>query len=669
MRKTFQISFFGAVVLNIFIAISSCKSKEQAAAGHSIITGKTVALTDQKIGETGILYVDKPGDSLSGLLMYVSDAAFASSRRFRMSYAPITSHTFGPDFNPISPLITISCGGGFSDSIVTMEIPIHLPEGKFAMGFLYDERTGKLEGMPLLKLEKDRAVVAFRNFEHSVSRGSAMAAQVAGADAEPVTKIVMSAVDEKKLRLDKYDSGFRPGVDDVPSTNWGSALMPDGHCSGQSQLMMWYYANKKKNGASGLYSFLEADGGPPTPGFWQDDTKAIRLSSLLQNAEENISFFKQELSGLIVLGGMFATDLMTLYAFSYAIRLTHEPQYISIREDWNVREGHAILVYKIEDYVLYIADPNNPGNKTRRIIFDDKLDKFLYYRASVNAGAPGKDYKAFTYMGTTSLLSNSVIEKCWKDMEDGTLGQNKFPAYTIKVYNNKEFVPFEDGFTTEEDGDVLSFAVECAVPAEIVAYEETATLPVISKNVKKGDQGNYITESTFRVTAGEHRIGIYVRDLANIKWIGFKRAKIKIVDKEAEKPLPPDLLPVEGYLNAELYVNRQTIILEGLQFHARNTNGSSNFSIWGNAKDLRHNMEITSNTFNGEGEYNDASASFSSSINDDTYGTYVNQKNDAQLIITKWGEGKLEGAFTFDAYDNYYKKTVTVRGQFKYKIP
>lgn len=639
---------------------TGCNSKDSAAGGPTIFTGKTVELANEKIGESGILYIEKPGDSLDGMLMYIPDRGFAASRRFRVSYEPITSHDLGPDFNPISPLITISCGGGFSDSVITMEIPIRLPEGHFAMGFLYDDRTGKLEGMPILKLEKDRIVVALRNFSHSTSRkGSPLAAQAGGGEPEEVSKIVMSAVTEKKL-LDPYDSGFKPGVDDSPATNHGSIITPKGFCSGQSQLMMWYYSHKKKNGSPGLFTAMEADGGLPTPGFWQDDTKAILLSSLIQDEEEN-SLLLRELRGFFAIGGILATDLLTLYAFQYAIRLTKEPQYIAIAEEVTAKEGHAILVYKTEKDVLYIADPNKPGDKSRKVFFDRTLDKFLYYNGAVRANAPVIPYKSFTYMGSRALVSHDGIESLWKKMEAGKLKSEKLPEFTLKAYNKTAYVPFEDGFRTEENGDALSLSAECSVPVQIIAYLGTYPLPALSHDVKRGNGNSFTAEGSFRLTAGKHRVGVYIVDFATKEWIGFRWVNMEI-EKEKEHARPrSDHKPLQGDLSVIVTINGERFELVKSSFGIGET-----FMLTSDSGDLPYKLRLSIRDWKGKGEYTNAVINWMSRRDKDA-GDYLDKNG--KITIATWGEGKLEGLFSFEAYDDYYKRTVKGEGFFWHKSP
>jgi len=50
---------------------------------------------------------------------------------------------------------------------MTVEVPVNIPEGYFAMGFLYNENTGELEGMPLIAMNSHSVTVAARHFATS----------------------------------------------------------------------------------------------------------------------------------------------------------------------------------------------------------------------------------------------------------------------------------------------------------------------------------------------------------------------------------------------------------------------------------------------------------------------------------------------------------------------
>src|SRR5947209_4349855 len=197
--------------------------KKTARSGSKTITaGASVDLVTQTVASSGgTIIVSKSGDPLNGFKIDVPNEGYSDARTFKISYAPITKHDFGPDFTPLTPLITVSNGGGYSQKAMTLTVPVHVPAGYFAMGFLYDDKTGELEGMPLLESTSDHVTVSTLNFARStmnserVSRSAvnfdhSMAAALVLADDqsndEAESKIVMSALPESSL-VGEFDSG------------------------------------------------------------------------------------------------------------------------------------------------------------------------------------------------------------------------------------------------------------------------------------------------------------------------------------------------------------------------------------------------------------------------------------------------------------------------------
>ena len=624
------------------VFFAGCKSKDQKAGGPTIRTGETVELVNQKIHETGILHVDKPNDSLSGLMMYMPDAAFGGSRRFSISYQPILSHDLGPDFDPISPLITISCGGGFSDSIVTIEIPIHLSEGKFAMGFLYDERTGKLEGMPLLKLEKDRVVVALRNFSHSKQiKGSKLAAQV-GDLTDEVVKLIVSAINEDRL-LEGVESGFNPGVDDMPNVNCGTFLNRNGICDGQSQAMLWYYDNKKMNGAQPLYQLLDNDGGMPTPNCHFDDRKAMMFASYLQTETKDYLLpFYWLMKAYNVEFGSLLGDKMTLRAFAYAILVTKQPQYVVIAQVEG--NSHAMVIYKVKGNHMYVADPNFPGNTERRIVYDPVARRFKPYSSKVNSESPGVDFISFFYYGKTALHSYYYADKYWKKVEDGTIGKEEYPEMKIQVTEKK------DGeLATRELPDNYQFKKTEGLTPILMAYA-----PAYEGKGFFCDTAGHFSHRQEDILSGKtgmQMIGVclYDNDIFS-RWAGFKWAKINIMEEEQE--FNP---PMTGELPIRVHVGDQTIELEQCEFSVE----GKSFVLTGHDKEVLYGLTIQINNWHGTGDYENVFSSSLAGVADPVKGTYSSQSG--RVTISKWGEGRLEGVFEFTS------NGVKISGYFEYR--
>ena len=101
-----------------------------------IVTGSSITGSSYVIDSTGgTINVSLPGSPIDGMQIIVPSHSFSTARTFKISYSLIKSHTLGQYFNPISPMISVTCGGGYSKNGMTVKIPIVLPAGHFAMGF------------------------------------------------------------------------------------------------------------------------------------------------------------------------------------------------------------------------------------------------------------------------------------------------------------------------------------------------------------------------------------------------------------------------------------------------------------------------------------------------------------------------------------------------------
>ena len=282
-----------------------------------------------------------PGDPLDGFVINVPPQSYPDRRTFKVSYAPVTGQTFGNDINPISPMIYEDNGGGYSDEIMYVRVPVKVPQGYFAMGFLYDEKTKQLEAMPLVGSDADSITVATRHFSN----------------------FFISMIEEALLNKN-IDSGFLPGIDDWQFDNVGSYIAPGGHCAGQSIAAMWYYYAKPDGEEACLYGRYDKNGNQPaTPDLWWDDSLGYRLCSVVQEDYKSnfADGFWFNLSGkafVLKNNKWVITDIPGLgdeiryYMVAYSILATHEPQLVRIRR---VDGAHTMVVYKIIGNALYVG--------------------------------------------------------------------------------------------------------------------------------------------------------------------------------------------------------------------------------------------------------------------------------------------------------------------------
>jgi len=372
--------------------------------------GRRDKISSQRIESTeGVLTVQDPGNPIDGLSISVPEGAYENKKPVTISTRPIEGHKFGPGFDPVTPLIHIDNGGEFATDAMTLEVPIQISSDEFAMAFYYDEKTGALEGIPLVALTTEKVTLLTSHFSDFV-----------------ITKIPFSELENTDV-----DSGFAPGVDDWQFVNKGSYIARGGHCAGQSLTAMWYYYEKVLGaGERRLYGRYDNNNyGYGTIDFQEDDSWGYRWASVAQKEQWDQGVGVYRLWGL-------TSDSLTWYSFAYAMKLTGEPQYVSIgryveAEGKQARRGHALVAYKIEENRLRVADPNYPGEANRYILFENGA--FLPYASGENAidiAANGvRTYPEIHYLAKTALINWDRIGAEYEKLLAGKAGQDHFPAY------------------------------------------------------------------------------------------------------------------------------------------------------------------------------------------------------------------------------------------------
>ncbi|MEO6047527.1 MAG: hypothetical protein ABIQ57_08625 [Candidatus Kapaibacterium sp.] len=551
IRKRFSVGI-RLLVLFTPLLLASCQSNPLAADNPTIDAGTARQLITAPIGVSGgRLIVNTPGDTLNGLEIVVPNRAYDASRTFTISSAPITGNRLGPYFNPISPLITISNGGGYSDKLMTLRIPVRVPAGHFAMAFLYDRHTGKVEGMPLLESDTDHVTVFTRNFSNSVLTGLGKLSSMSATDVE-LSEIVVASVDESSL-LGDIQSDFTIGVDNWQFVNWGSYTSPKGNCSGHSIGMLWYYNRKKASGGP-LYGRFDNNGSDKTPAIWADDGDAIKFVSALQN-EWSFSADNMKL-----INWQWRNDWKTERCFAYSILVTHEPQLMLVTDTNGIGKGsHAVVVYRINKGMLFIADPNFPfeDGKYRRAEYDPKLRLYSAYFTGPNGTQNDKPYTDFVYLAKTSVASWTTADAHWKEMSAGTLGRNEFPTYTIMARNEQnDYVPLVDGMslTSPITIDVRGNGF----PAHFIVFERP--YGILANDTRD-----------IELPPGERMLGFCVSDTicpyapASIQhWVGFKWVRVRITGSGTGQPYEP---PQRGKLHMNVGDSDGTHLIDSASYY------------------------------------------------------------------------------------------------------
>ncbi len=525
----------------LFLLFASChkdhnpvSSSSGNNSGGPLVLGSSTQLITQTINPGGgTITLNKPGDPLNGLSLTVQPNSFSSAVTFNVTSAPIKSHRLGDYFNPISPLIEISSGGGYSTYPMELKIPVSLPHGSFAMGFYCDKTTGELEAIPVEDIGSNYVTLSTMHF----TSPSTLTKRSAIEYPTPVCDIVITAADDSLLsRQGMIESPFTPGVDDWEFINYGSYLAPNGHCAGQSIIALWYFIEKRKTGSPQLFHRYDFFNNPDQPAvLWQDNPKGYRLASTIQ-VDANFNGWIDNLRDQA-----FRPEY-TFKSFALAILNDRHPQMILIRKSTPPAEGHAMLVYKV-DYPnkrLYVADPNFPGNVaangTPSIRYIDYKNNVLGpYHSSLNADTLGEDFDQIGFAGKSAYVDWQQIRRRWTEFEAGTIGNDRFPTYQLNDLNNPGST-LSDGYINTYDTLMVSCRSTAAAQwitgtdhlQYFYIYDTTGNL------LGRGD--NALGSAKLLLKIGNNKLGFYVcggknskkKNYVDFRWLNIGRLTVSV---------------------------------------------------------------------------------------------------------------------------------------------
>ncbi len=524
------------LAVSALAALLGCKKDESPSSSNPPSTDKITLGTSVDAGSSvistagGTVAVNAPGSPIDGLTITVPPNAYGASRTFTISYAPIEKHGFGDVFRPISPMIQISNGGGYTDSVMRLKIPVHIPADEFAMVYFYNEKTQTLEALPLLEEDSTSITVGTMHFDpNNVSNGAMRGGGHGIQNWRAWAELVVASVTRSFLASKPvFATGFVPGFDDWEFINMGSYIAPGGHCAGQSLSAMWYYYEHHLNGEPTLSKQFDLVH-RTTDVLWQDNRRGYRFASTVQ-CDQN---FNGWIPQLVEMSG-HPED--TFYAFAAALAVTGEPQSV-IMASTTSGGGHAMIVYAVAptEGKLYIADPNYPGDVTLTIPYANH--KLGPYVGRAKAGAPTTPYDLIGFFAKTAFLRWDRIGNRYTEFQSGTIGNDRFPVYRIEVST-------EGGITlgdtlrtgnTEFDFDIFSVA-----PLPIPGLGADACL----------ETGDPVPAYPIPLAMGWQKIGIYVwghpdpvkaeDGWIDFRWVSICRNPFKIESTR------PDGIPITG---------------------------------------------------------------------------------------------------------------------------
>ncbi|MBI5646648.1 MAG: hypothetical protein HY962_06920 [Ignavibacteriae bacterium] len=470
---------------------------------RALVTGPQIEVARSVVAVSGgRVVVTAPNTPVTGLTIDVPPNSYTADRTFSVAYSRILDSGFGDTVRLLSPLITITNGGGYADSAMLIKIPITLPPGFFAMAFYYDRDTRVLEGLPIAGLTDSAVYVYTRHLSGDLA---GMGKAGSGPLLRNWADVIVAGIATGDL-TGKISSGFSPGVDDWEFINWGSYIAPGGHCTGQSLTAMWYYVNKKlRFGADALHDLLDE---VHADSMWMDNPHGYKFASVVWAGLHWQQRYNWRTNHFEAIGKQkISEDSLHYLGFAFSIRNTGHPQLVEIWRLDGTWKGHAMIVYETEGGSLRIADPNYPGTMRGTRLNAGKFDPYL---SGDNAGNVGNAYPVITYIATSAITSFGEIGERWKQTYEKTIGTvppNSFPSTSVFLLEGGQTNPLPDLVNTTEDS--ISVFATCATCTDKLAGDRT---PMRLTD----EQGRFVTWSgddgvlRFPVKGGTTRYGLTI---------------------------------------------------------------------------------------------------------------------------------------------------------------
>ncbi len=363
-------------------------------------------------GAGGTVTVYKTGHPLHNMSLVVAEGAFPVGANFTISATPITGHTFGALLRLLTPLITLDNDGAAVDvGVMRLTIPVNTTSGESVLAFAHNRLTGRTEPLSTLAVSGNTITIA-------LTQCTAPATMKTTTDTNGLDLFV-AAVDATQLPA-TLQTGFRPGVDSWQFPNRGSYITPGGQCVGWSTTALYYYLVRKGNVP--LYERYDNGDGPgwTTPGFWQDDTRAYRLTAAAQRIEDGR--WATYLQALPPVAGS-TLDQLDLLACRLAMHFTDEPQLLVLADPGGL--GHMVIVTRADAATLWLADPVYPTGTDRKITL------------TATGFGSYDNYTEMHYLSRGTMVAWARIRELWAAFDQGVVGLDLYPRNRLEWLNDE----------------------------------------------------------------------------------------------------------------------------------------------------------------------------------------------------------------------------------------
>ena len=421
----------GAGITNVVTAtVTGIATVKFHGTSFGIVARTLFSSASVSAGGTTLTYA-KSGDPLNGLTLTVPAAAYTTTTQWTIVADSSVVVPLPAGFSQVGPVLVITNGQNYADSIMTLTMPMHLAAGMTVAPFYYDPVSGTLEGVPMVAQTATSATLATQHFS-----GDLMAIPGSGATAGSLrqslragfgsVRVVWVQIDATKL-VGTYSSTFTPGIDDWEFINYGDYIAPNGICEGMSITAMYYhyFFRLGTSPRAGLYHQFDQS----LANQW-DNVQGIRFAGSVQGDylarwDQGINQVEM-LTDIATANGTAATNLTSSWVL-LTLKLTGRPVLIALQRSGG---GHAVVAYAATSTgsttLVSIANPNNPGVTTQTMTFINGVLQPI--PIAVNAGEVPRNYvKAYALGVSTEVPLNQVATR-WQEFVAGKAGSDRYPA-------------------------------------------------------------------------------------------------------------------------------------------------------------------------------------------------------------------------------------------------
>jgi PKD repeat protein len=392
--------------------LSPAKFRAQGKFGltRTLIAPRTVDAAGATLGYA------RPGDPLSGLELVIPKGSYKTASTWSIVADSSITVPLPAEFSQVGPVLTISNGQGYSDSLMALTIPLRVGPEFAVAPFFFDPATGTLEGIPLLARSDSSITLASRHFsgdQLAIPQAALRASVRASAQlAFGTIKMVFVKIPLSSLS-GTFTSSFLPGQDDWEFPNNGDYQGPHGDCEGMSVTAVFYHYFFRSNSAPPLFHQFDRyltndwDGvdGIHLVGAVQADY--LGLIEAMKAQKDLIRSRAASIPGQTVEGLASTWILLNL-------KLTQKPLVLGMfAADGS---GHAVVVYQATgssgSVVVQFADPNSPGVGRSLTYQNGNLQPVSMQ--TIASGPPGQ-YITSSLFGITSDIPLSSIKSRWAE--------------------------------------------------------------------------------------------------------------------------------------------------------------------------------------------------------------------------------------------------------------